>query len=134
MNTRLQQFLSAEGLTQAQFADTLGVARASISHILAGRNNPGYDFFISIARNYPELNLEWLLLGKGRMYKNQGTEEPSLFTPITEIPANQYEPKQNFEATIEMDASKNTIQETANQRTISKIIVFYDDNSFQEFH
>ncbi|MCR5709058.1 MAG: helix-turn-helix domain-containing protein, partial [Bacteroidales bacterium] len=44
MNERLIKFLSAENITQSQLADTLGVARASISHILSGRNKPGFDF------------------------------------------------------------------------------------------
>ena len=44
MNTRLEQFLAAENISQSQFADTIDVARASVSHILAGRNKPGWDF------------------------------------------------------------------------------------------
>ena len=50
MNKRLQQFLSAEGITQSEFADKLGVARASVSHILAGRNKPGFDFLQSLLK------------------------------------------------------------------------------------
>ena len=46
MNQRLQQFLNAENLTQTQLADRLGVAKASVSHILAGRNKPGYELLI----------------------------------------------------------------------------------------
>lgn len=69
MNERLQQFLAAENISQSQFAETIGVARASISHIIAGRNKPGYEFICSIFDNYPSLNPEWLLLGKGKMYK-----------------------------------------------------------------
>jgi transcriptional regulator with XRE-family HTH domain len=69
MNGRLQQFLLAENISQSQFADRIGVGRASISHILAGRNKPGYEFLENLARAYPNLNLEWLLLGKGKMYK-----------------------------------------------------------------
>ena len=75
---RIQQFLSAENITQAQFADSLGVTRASISHILAGRNKPGFDFMFGITQRYPNLNLEWLVCGKGRMYKTPGAE---LFAP-----------------------------------------------------
>ena len=71
---RLQQFLSAENITQAQFADSLGITRASISHILAGRNKPSFDFFYGITQRYPNLNLEWLVCGKGRMYKTPGAE------------------------------------------------------------
>ena len=51
MNQRLEQFLAAENITQAAFADKIKVARASVSHILSGRNKPGYDFFASLIRN-----------------------------------------------------------------------------------
>gem|GEM_PF-188988 len=70
MNHRLQQFLAAENVSQAQFAEFLGVARASVSHILAGRNKPSYEFICSMMVHYPNLNMEWLLTGKGKMYKN----------------------------------------------------------------
>ena len=78
MNRRLQQFLDAENITQSQLADSLGVARAGISHILAGRNKPGFDFIESLATKFPTLSLEWLITGKGRMYKSetQATADP----------------------------------------------------------
>ena len=70
MNTRLKQFLAAENISQAQFADSINVVRASVSHVLAGRNNPSYDFIKAIMDKYPQLNIEWLILGKGKMYKD----------------------------------------------------------------
>lgn len=75
MNNRLQQFLAAENITQAQFADSINVARASVSHILAGRNKPGFDFISSMIHRYPTLNVDWLITGRGKMYKN-GPEGP----------------------------------------------------------
>ena len=89
MNRRLLQFLQAENITQTQLADTLSVARASVSHILAGRNKPGYDFLESLLLHYPSLNLDWLLTGKGSMSKDaslwdsasQASPEPELFVP-----------------------------------------------------
>ena len=57
MNTRLKQFLAAENISQAQFADTIKVVRASVSHVLAGRNNPGYEVIKAIMDNYPSLNI-----------------------------------------------------------------------------
>ena len=77
MNKRLEQFLAAENISQAQFADTIDVARASVSHVLAGRNKPGYDFIKSIADHYPKLNLEWLISGKGKMYKETQPAPPA---------------------------------------------------------
>ena len=74
MNTRLEQFLAAENISQSQFADTIDVARASVSHILAGRNKPGWDFLNNMLKHYPNLNIEWLLNGTGKMYKSAARE------------------------------------------------------------
>ncbi len=90
---RLQQFLSAENITQAQFADSLGITRASISHILAGRNKPGFEFLSGVLLHYPNLSLEWLINGKGKMYKSPGAE---LFAPETvEKPTPQQAPTES---------------------------------------
>lgn len=83
MNSRLQQFLSAENLTQSQLADRLGVAKASISHILAGRNKPGFDFIESLAQQFPELNLDWLIMGTGKMYKTALSSSAYTSTGVT---------------------------------------------------
>ena len=89
MNARLQQFLIAENISQAQFAETIGVARASISHILSGRNKPGFDFLESMIRHYPNLNFEWLLTGRGKMYTNaQSAPEPPA-APISPLSARE---------------------------------------------
>lgn len=70
MNTRLQQFLDAENLTQAQFAESIGVVPASVSNVLSGKNRPGWDFTANMLKRYPDLNPDWLILGKGKMYRN----------------------------------------------------------------
>jgi len=75
MNRRLLLFLQAQNITQSQFADTLSVARGSVSHILSGRNKPGYEFLESLALHYPTLNMDWLFTGKGSMYKDAAAPE-----------------------------------------------------------
>lgn len=160
MNKRLEQFLAAENISQSQFADTIGVARASISHILAGRNKPGFDFIESTARHYPSLNIEWLILGTGKMYRNAAASQaenlhpqPSglLFGTLSDdqspIPEMENEPAGNSfrpepepfrEAPApqrihtESETIGNRTQKLNNQRNISRIIVFYDDNTYQE--
>ena len=135
MNTRLQQFLGAENISQSQFADSIGVARASVSHILAGRNRPGFDFIESMAKRYPTLNLEWLITGKGKMYK----ADFAPVRPVVEAPAGTVEetlfaePEPMQEAPkIERNTLSKPAQRTNKQRSVSRIIVFYDDNSFEE--
>ena len=194
MNTRLLQFIKAENLSQSQFADAIGVARASISHILAGRNKPGFDFIESMARHFPALNLEWLITGKGRMYKDSSLdagkpdvvpaeipqaveyEEDDLFSPantalnraektaVNPNPATvqsgapasvlspasapseahspagaapEQRPAQTPSASAPAAASPTAFPDGAAglfiaKRSVSKIIVFYDDNTFQE--
>lgn len=169
MNTRLQQFITAENLSQSQFADTIGVARASVSHILAGRNKPGFDFIESMSRHYPSLNLEWLITGKGKMYKGavqNTTQEPLSLAPTDDLfaaaqedaemkvsdfsqdsiwaqpkPVEKQKPDspsvwQNTPAAQPADPAGSILgalsQNKGVSRSVSKIIIFYDDNSFQE--
>lgn len=145
MNTRLKQFLAAENISQAQFADTINVVRASVSHVLAGRNNPSYDFIRAIMDNYPALNIEWLILGKGKMYKEREAgllfeepeqeampEMPESSLPETEIPLQVLGTQTNITSTTEMNTINNLIQTPVKQRKVSKIIVLFDDGSYQE--
>lgn len=142
MNRRIQQFLSAENLSQAQFADTIGVARASVSHIVSGRNNPGYEFIHNMAAHYPSLNLEWLITGQGKMYKNstENYPEPPSYTTESlfkdsdtkeETPLPEPEPAKLHLSNI--NTSSNRVKSIDNKRNVSKIILFYSDGTFQEF-
>lgn len=181
MNQRLQQFLAAENISQAQFADTIEVARASVSHVLAGRNKPGYDFIRSLADHYPKLNLEWLISGKGKMYKQDTvqsipapaattspapvssvgvaavppaatpTDTPTT-TPATpaageefggglfgaerpgtaENPPTAAKVNPNNTSLTDINAIGKVAQIAMNKRNITKVIVFYDDDTYQE--
>ena len=136
MNLRLQQFINAENITQSELADTIGVARGSISHILSGRNKPSFDMIEKMAACYPTLNIEWLITGKGKMYKNHTpvVQEGDLFEFADEENPQQEEA---VPAVIRMpqpkvNASGKRIQATKGQRVISRILVFFDDGTFQE--
>lgn len=140
MNNRLKQFLAAENITQAQFADNINVVRASVSHVLSGRNNPSFDFIKAMMANYPRLNMEWLMFGKGKMYKDKEIpaevllfpdEEPKTLMRLPDIPEEDLNkaPEQISDA---IDTSINTIKSTNNQRSVSKIIILFDDGSYQE--
>jgi len=158
MNTRLQQFLTAENISQSQFADTIGVARASVSHILAGRNKPGFDFIESTSRHFPSLNLDWLITGSGKMYRTQTPQQPAnpLPKPSPVLPQTgtlllddaendvfeSPEPearssiKTNLPPAPSPKASPSSVKQQVidNKRSIKKIVVFYDDNTFVEIN
>ena len=132
MQTRLLQFLSAENLTQAEFAKKLGVSGPNVTHIISGRNKPSYDFIQNLANHYPALNLEWLLLGKGKMYKENppvlASEEPEN-APFDGLPL---ENEEEMASIIDMDALDNKAQDSVNQRKAVRVTIFYDDGSFQD--
>lgn len=148
MNTRLKQFLAAENITQSQFADKIEVVRASVSHVLSGRNNPSYEFIRSIMSKYPALNIEWLMFGKGKMYKDSTVKPVEsdnndvglLFADDlphdrneTEAFEEAYEPDARpVETYIETNSSSKTPQIAFNQRKVRKIVILYDDGSYQE--
>ena len=142
MHNRLKQFLAAENISQAQFADRIKIGKANVSHVLAGRNKPGYDFIAAIMAGFPQLNINWLFFGTGKMYGtspssagNSETPAPSsdiepdlFFTKYDEEPA----PPVNIEPLIEMSRLDKPAQEPIKQRLVSKIIILFDDGTYQE--
>ena len=69
MKDRLEKFIRTEGLTPSRFAEIMGVQPSSISHILGGRNKPSFDFIEKMLLRFPKVNPDWLLLGKGSIYR-----------------------------------------------------------------
>lgn len=150
MHNRLKQFLAAENITQAQFADRIKIGKANVSHVLSGRNKPGYDFITAIMAGFPQLNINWLFFGNGKMYNNSQSvpqsAEPSvnldsdlLFSDFYDEPAEEphihVQPEKIIENIPAMNSNKiidNIPQTIARQRIVKKIIIMFDDGTFQE--
>lgn len=132
---RLQKIMNYYEINASTLADSLGVLRSSISHLLSERNKPSLDFVLKITEKYPEIDLYWLLYGKGSFPKEEPREEPKeklppkKVTPITppEIPFPPIEPPQ------EKPIEKNVSQKDIPKKEVQKIIFFYKDNSFEIF-
>lgn len=145
MQNRLQKLLDSEQLAPAKFAEILGVQRSAISHIITGRNNPSFDLISKIISKFPALNSDWLITGKGNMYKT--VVQGSLFdfdTPKKdELPdkttsAKTAEQLLDTDVKESVESSKNTVDTSVNYRTttqrmVKRIVVFYTDNTFEEF-
>ena len=96
MHSRIKNWMESEGLKSSEFADNIGVNRATISHILSGRNKPSIDFFEKLLHAYPSLSSNWLITGIGYMTTQKETKEVQI------------------------------------SKKIGKVVVFYDDKSFEE--
>lgn len=111
---RLKKILQHHQLTASQFADQVGVQRSSISHILSGRNKPSLDFILKVTNTFTDVDIYWLLNGKGtfpKEQKNQTTSTPS-----------------------QTDIFSQSEVVSSQSKKISRIVVFYNDGTFDEYH
>lgn len=91
MKDRIKQVINREGMMQSQFADFIEVNRPTLSHILAGRNNPSLEVVMKIHQKFPRINLSWLLDGIGPYETDTPTKYPNLSStkePMTDVNAN----------------------------------------------
>lgn len=134
--------MESEGMSPSRFAEAIGIQRAAMSHILSGRNNPSLDVITKVLERYPYIDPDWLLFGKGNMLKHDTRKEqpdlfenPALFTPKgADTPEYRQEtgsktPQNMVKQTV---IEKVVVQEKPS-RIISKIVIFYSDNTFDTF-
>lgn len=106
---RLKEVMKYYNESAASFSEKIGVQRSSISHILSGRNKPSLEFIMKILSSYQEVDLYWLLNGKGAFPKagvNKSTEQ-------------------------NRDIQDNSPTTIGNE--IERIVIFYKDGSFKNF-
>ena len=140
MKDRILEFLKNENKSSAQFAEEIGVQPSSISHIISGRNNPSLDFVIKMLEKYSFLSTEWLLFGKGSMYKEPKMADIFSSIDIIENPAPNKDENIFQDAGISDSslASKEKFNSSKiieyEDLKIRKIVWFYENNSFEEFY
>ena len=59
--------MDLKNLNASKLASNIKINRATISHILSGRNKPSIDILSKMIDVYPDLNLNWLISGIGYM-------------------------------------------------------------------
>jgi transcriptional regulator with XRE-family HTH domain len=141
MKERLLEFLKNENKSSAQLADEIGVQASGISHILSGRNNPSLDFVLKMLEKYQFLSTDWLLFGKGSMYKEAKMPNLFDFDLVTNRESNERRTKgeQTRSETEFQDVIKDRLVKAsaapADKSTseVVKIVWFYENNSFEEF-
>lgn len=63
---RFAEFIKYKGLSRRKFQEKIGVSNSYIQNI---SNSIGKDVLNRISIQYPELNTDWLLTGKGEMLR-----------------------------------------------------------------
>lgn len=145
MREKLLDLMKNEGLKPSQLAELLEINPAGISHILAGRNKPGFDLLQKILRRFPRINPDWLLLDSDKMYR----DEPAVqsVTQPTSPGGDLFEQTYAGKHPLEENRQKETMGSEpgnplppqipstlfANTANVKRIVVLYDDQTFESF-
>ncbi len=149
MVNRIQKLIDKQKLTATQFANEIGVQRSAVSHLLSGRNKPSLDFVLKIKNRFPEINLEWLLLGSGKMI--EVGQKDNLVTENRQ--ENLLKDELNLE-TVKKTSNENEARETEipfsvaksedpppyhslgleKEKSPQKVILLFSDNTFKVFN
>lgn len=121
---RIERVKDSLGLTARQFAAEIHVQPGTISNMMSGRNNPSLDVMRRILERYPTLNPEWLILGKGEMWRTVPGEQAGLFDALPPDPKDK----------TARTATKEELQTpAAPSKQIKNIVVYYTDGTYEEF-
>ncbi len=129
MRDQLNLFLKKENLTPSELADILEIQRSGLSHILTGRNNPGYDFIKKFTEKFPNVNLQWLITGKGDFYN----EKPNTLNTLFPFDNQEEEPHSSKDQPYENPLNEHSPSPEVKNRILMKTILIYSDNTFEEY-
>jgi transcriptional regulator with XRE-family HTH domain len=146
---RLEIILDYYGLNASAFADKIGVQRSSLSHLLSGRNKPSLDFILKIVDVFPDVDLYWILNGKGSFPKNKEVVQkqesrqeketrPNSGAQISEptLPENLFSKENYMEKESKENPKKEDTLNITNESVsdeVEKIVFFYKNGTFKEF-
>lgn len=153
MKERLIELMRILNLSPTQFASAIGIQRATLQHILSGRNEPSLKIIMAIHNCYPDVELEWLLNGKGTAIPGlqdnaqpvedypilPGMEGAFFPTDVRKSPdfSNLSEENQAPKARKRRENKEvNGISEPSEQpgkRKIKEVVVFFEDGTYQKF-
>lgn len=144
MKERIAIIMDRENLSPTKLAEILKIQPSNVSHLLSGRNKPSFELMGKVFEAFPHISADWFITGKGEYLKlntvNSSPSKPqSLFDENSFITSvNNTKPTEPTDNTniLEPDPRELPKEMEIPQLLISKasrVIIFYDDNSFEEF-
>ncbi len=144
---RLELLLDYYSLNASAFADKIGVQRSSLSHLLSGRNKPSLDFILKILDVFPDVDMYWILNGKGNFLKNSDEKRTEIIAEKTisaPTPIPQNHTTENLFSPTEIPDVKNIIENnkpitnenitiSTSSNEIDKIVIFYKNGTFKDY-
>lgn len=147
MKDRILRIMQENNMSASKFADTIGVPRSGLSHVLKGRNKPSIDYVLKILDAFPQIDSGWLLMGKGD-YPNIKKDAEN-FTQTNDIHSSITNVNKKM-ASLSSDLLKEVLPKEINEpennintkssdirmknQQLEKIVFFFSDGSFKEYH
>ncbi len=138
MKDRLNELIEKKNLTATKFATLIDANPSAISHLLKGRNKPGYDLLVNIAKAFPDISMDWLLTGKGNMIVskeavNAPDRQNKLSSTVVSEPSPVQEVKQSNTPTVPTDVLPPVHPDNPDKK-LKRIILFFSDGSFEDYN
>lgn len=129
---RIQDVMAYYELNASSFADRIQVGRASISHLLTGRNKPSLDFVLKVINEFEEVELYWLLNGKGSFPKSDLSSTPTTNkrkeASLPQDTSAENQPVQKTEQTNSKQNFGSLLNSSS--KSIKNLIICYNDGTF----
>lgn len=94
MNKRLKQLIDYYGISTRQFEQKINVSNGVIAKVLVQNTTLRSDVLSKIADSFPDINIGWILTGKGEMFLQKSGNTPEEDTRFVKIPTDVWEAMQ----------------------------------------
>ncbi len=127
---RLQKILDFYGLTASALAEEIDFNRSTISHLVSGRNKPSLEFVMKLLQKFPELDMDWLVLGKGPFPIDDNSKHLENLSKPKPIPDSPKIPE-NYSDNKVKSIPISTIKSERGE--IDRIVIFFKNGTFKVY-
>jgi len=116
INQRVVKLIEKTASSKSAFSKSTGISTVILSHISSGRNKVSLTAVEQILNAYPSVNAEWLLLGKGQIFKD-GIDQDATAELILQLDKMDEELKRTHKSlNNQLSQIRNTLDEVSSAR------------------
>lgn len=123
---RLQKVMDDNQLSATAFAEKLEIGRATISHLMSGRNKPSLDFIMKVVSVFKSIDLHWLIYGEINSKTQSILKEENVSN------FHESDTKKNTSNDIKKDTS-HFAKMSSSSTSIKRIILCMEDGTFESY-
>jgi transcriptional regulator with XRE-family HTH domain len=156
MVERIKQLIADKQLTLSSLGTATGINATTLNHIINGREikekgkinqTPSTDVIVKILSAFPDIDPDWLIMGRGPMYKGSRARiAPELFAdtafevPKMPIKPDSFPPASEKPQEIKIKPAEKAIETVQKQmlmpeefslsKNIDKIVIFFKNKTY----